>query len=204
MDPAARPPRYEMRDAKNCSRLRVEQPPGHGADFVEEPEGGVGSRDVDCSRSSEQTQVGVDLLGRGIGYPPVVDSVAPYPSVTLREIRRNRARRPDDLIGEAFEWCRNPHSERQRYAGSLEGLVWAVRLLVWRASSMITSGSFMPPSEPVWFPMSRVAERPAPGRPALDLGNHTGYLQPHERPGGDHPEALARPSSPGSGPSDCR
>jgi hypothetical protein len=47
----------------------MQQPPGHGAHPVEEGQGLSGASGVDRSRSQQKPEVGVDLLGGGIGDP---------------------------------------------------------------------------------------------------------------------------------------
>jgi len=59
----------------------MEQPPGHGADPVEEGKSRRCSLAVDGTGSDQQRQMGVDLASRGVGDPPVADPVATIAAV---------------------------------------------------------------------------------------------------------------------------
>jgi hypothetical protein len=50
----------------------VEEPPGHGADLVEELEGDDRLLVIDGARRHEEPEVAVDLLGGGVRDAPVV------------------------------------------------------------------------------------------------------------------------------------
>ena len=72
------------------SRLRMKQTPGHGADFVEETQGGLQAGGIDRTCLGEEAKVGVDFLRRAVGDAPVVHAVSACSAVTLREIRGDR------------------------------------------------------------------------------------------------------------------
>jgi len=61
----------------------MEQPPGHGADLVDEAQGGFGLCAVDGARLGQQSQVGVNLLRGSECDSPVVDPVSAEAPVTL-------------------------------------------------------------------------------------------------------------------------
>ena len=97
----------------SCSdSLRVDQPPGHCADLVEEVEDSGGPTSVDRARPCEEADVGVDLLGRGEGDAPVANAVAAGSSVSLRQVCRHRCCRSDHLIGERLQRSGHPPDER--------------------------------------------------------------------------------------------
>ena len=123
--------------------------------------------------------------------PGVRCELSSAPAVALREVGRHRARRPNDLIGNRLQRSRNPHGEIDGGARCFEGLLVGNEVGVLQDVGLLTSGSFMPPLEPVGHTMSRVAQRPAAGRPALDIGCPPAIPR-SERPGGDH-HGLAEP-----------
>ena len=71
----------------------IEQPPRHGADLVEGVDGFSGLDAVDHSGVSEELQVAVNFLGRGVGDSPQVRSVSSRPAVPLGEVCGNGTRR---------------------------------------------------------------------------------------------------------------
>ena len=85
------------------SPFRVDQPPGHGTDLIEEVEGGVGSDSVDGARLGEEPKVSVNLFRRGVGDSIMVRSISAGPSMAFGEVGRNRACRSNDLIADALE-----------------------------------------------------------------------------------------------------
>ena len=68
----------------------MEEAPGDGSDFVKELESASGSGLIDGIRADEDSQVGVDLFGRGVGDPPMVDPITARTTVTFGEIRGHR------------------------------------------------------------------------------------------------------------------
>jgi hypothetical protein len=99
----------------------VEEPPGHGAGLVEEPEGLFGAFGVDGAGGDEQLQVAVDLLGGAVGDAPQVGAVTSGSAVALGEVRWDRARCTYELIGDRLERSRHSHGKPERDAGCLDG-----------------------------------------------------------------------------------
>ncbi len=94
------------------------------------------------------------------------------------EVCGHRACRPNDLIGEAFEWCRHPDHERDCDPGGFESLAVGdeAGLL-----DRVTSWLFMHSPQPLGWLMSRVASEAI--RHALDMSHPSGYLYSSEQPG---------------------
>jgi hypothetical protein len=59
-----------------CSGFGVQQPPGHGTDLIEEVEGDIDSLAVYSTGGDKQSEVGIDLLGRGVSNAPVVEPIS--------------------------------------------------------------------------------------------------------------------------------
>jgi hypothetical protein len=66
------------------SALSIDQPPGHGANLVENRKRLLGLGSMDGSSLSEKPHVAIDFLGGRIGNPPVVETISlpdrPWPS----------------------------------------------------------------------------------------------------------------------------
>jgi hypothetical protein len=54
----------------------VEKAPGHGTDLIEEVEGNIDSLRADCTGGGQESEKGVDLLGRGVSDAPMVEPVS--------------------------------------------------------------------------------------------------------------------------------
>jgi hypothetical protein len=100
----------------------MQQPPGDGADLVEEPESPLRSPSFDRPGSDQQPKVGVDLLGGAVGDAPSLKAIPTEPAVALGEVCRHRARGANHLISNGPERRRNAHHDRDGNPGSLEGL----------------------------------------------------------------------------------
>ena len=103
------------------SGLRIEEAPGHGTDLIEEVEGDLDSVVIDSTSAGEETEVGIDLLGRGVGNAPVVKPISTCSAVSLAEICGNRAGGSDDLLGEALQRSWDSADQGQGNACGLEG-----------------------------------------------------------------------------------
>jgi hypothetical protein len=55
----------------------IEQVPGHGTNLIECPQCLLCPEFVGGTGGGEESQVAVDLLGRGVGDPPVVSAISP-------------------------------------------------------------------------------------------------------------------------------
>jgi hypothetical protein len=62
---------------------RVEEAPGHGADLVEEQQGGCCLIAMHGAGEAEETEVAVDLLRGSVGDPPVVGAVSSESAVVV-------------------------------------------------------------------------------------------------------------------------
>ena len=90
MSSPARPGGRHMSTHSGAASLWVEEAPGHGADVVEESQGGGCVGCVRSNREPEETEVDVDLLRGAVGDAEVVEPVASGSTVTLCEIGWNR------------------------------------------------------------------------------------------------------------------
>jgi len=71
----------------------IEQPPGHGANLVENRQRLLGLGSIDGSSLSEKPHVAVDFLGRGISNPPMVETISAGSAIAFSEVGWNRAHR---------------------------------------------------------------------------------------------------------------
>jgi len=99
----------------------MEEPPGHGAHLIKKHQGLLGQFPVDGTGRDDQLQVAVDLFGRAVGDPPQVRAVATGTTVAFGEVRRNRARRENQLVSDRFERSGHPDCEPEGDAGCLDG-----------------------------------------------------------------------------------
>ncbi len=143
----------------------IEQAPRHRTNVVEGLQGVLCPDSIDCTSGGEESQVTVDLFGRGIGDPPVVQPVSSKPAVAFSDVGRDRACRPDHLISYRFQRGGNPHDELDGYACCFEGFLVGSEVGVRDGSGLVTSGSFMLTRMLVRGPVSRVC-RPLAGRMA--------------------------------------
>jgi hypothetical protein len=77
----------------------MKQAPGHGSHLIEKLESDSGLRCVHNTGVGQQAKEGIDLLGRPIGDPPMIESISTSSTVALAEIGRNGACGPNHLIG---------------------------------------------------------------------------------------------------------
>ena len=101
-------------------RLRMKQPPGHGADLVEEVENAIDSPPINSTSTGKELNVRVDLLCRRVRDTPVVKPVSTRSTMTLCEIRRNRAGSSYDLVGKTLQGRRDPNDKRKSTARCFE------------------------------------------------------------------------------------
>jgi hypothetical protein len=78
----------------------MQEPPGYGADPVEELQGVLRRLPFDGAGRDEQLQMAIDLLGGAVGDPPQVRAVAAGAAVAFGEVRPNRAGRANQLVGD--------------------------------------------------------------------------------------------------------
>jgi hypothetical protein len=69
----------------------VEEAPGHGADLIEEQQGGCCLIAMHGVGKAEETEVRVDLLRGSVGDPPVVGPVSSETAVALGEIGKDES-----------------------------------------------------------------------------------------------------------------
>ena len=74
------------------SALSIDEPPGHGANLVENRKRLLGLGSIDGSSLSEKPQVAIDFLGGRIGNPPVVETISAGSTMAFGEVCWNRAR----------------------------------------------------------------------------------------------------------------
>jgi hypothetical protein len=54
----------------------VQQSPGHGPDLIEEIESDFDSLPIDSTGRNKESEVRIDLLGRGVGDAPMVEPIS--------------------------------------------------------------------------------------------------------------------------------
>ena len=113
------------------SWIRMEQPPSHRPDLVEELQGGLSNSGINRSGSNKEAEMAVDFLRRGECDSPVMDSISPRSSVSLREVRWHRRGGSDDLIGDAFQRRRNSLRKLDCRACSRDGLLVGDEIGCW-------------------------------------------------------------------------
>jgi hypothetical protein len=91
------------------SSVWVDEAPGHGANSVEEIQGGVCFSAMHGTGTAEKIEVDCHLLRGSIGDPVVVEAVPSGTTRALREAGRYRRWRSDDLIGDGSEGGRERH-----------------------------------------------------------------------------------------------
>ena len=109
-----------------ASRPWVDEAPGHGADVVEELQGGGCVIAFRAVGEAENPEVDVDLLRGSVGDLVVVEPVPSGTPVAFGEIRRDRRRCPYQLITDALQWCGYLQSKLDCDLGPLDGLVEGV------------------------------------------------------------------------------
>ena len=86
-----------------CGLHGIEQAPRHGTNLIKGLQGFLRPDPMDGTGGGEESQVAVDLLGRGVGDPPVVLAISPGSAVPFRSVGGDRAGRPDQLIGDGLQ-----------------------------------------------------------------------------------------------------
>jgi len=99
---SSRPPRSGIAFPYRSS-LRVQQPPGHGADLVKELQRRADACELDRTGVNEQPEMAVHLLRGAVGDAPVVYPVAAGSPMPLGKIGGDRRCRPDHLIGKTLQ-----------------------------------------------------------------------------------------------------
>ena len=84
---------------------------GHRPHLVEQKYRRLGAIRVHCSSMNSKVEVLLDLFHSGAGYPPMVHSVTPRPTVACGEFGRNGVRRTDHLVGFRIQGSRRPWDE---------------------------------------------------------------------------------------------
>jgi hypothetical protein len=81
----------------------MNQPPDHRPNPIEKLKGFLAPRTIDRACRSQNPKMNIDFFGRTVSDAVMIQSSPADPSMPFSQIRRNRRRRPNDLICKTSE-----------------------------------------------------------------------------------------------------
>ena len=99
----------------------MEKSPDHGPHAVEQAGCLIGLSPVDDLGPEQESEVHIGFFRLGVGDAPVVKLIATTAPVAFTEIRGDRGRAADELIGDRFQRRRHTPREFESDAGTFDG-----------------------------------------------------------------------------------